>query len=141
MALRIISQGRSQLHALQQFKLRHAALSTSLHPLFNPFNKETMRQGYLREIGLRAAAEESVPTEPEPEAIPDAVADNPFLNLGVDDRLLVSFKLTTSWRRHAYTLLVISMFTNFPFLCYFSAEWLAIMWNRRPHRCPTSCYT
>jgi hypothetical protein len=93
MALRIISQGRSQLHALQHFKLRHATFSTSQHPLFNPLNKESKRHGYLREIGLRSATEENAPTEPTVEAIPDpAVADNPFLNLGVDDRLMVSFQ-------------------------------------------------
>lgn len=93
MALRIISQGRSQLHALQQFKLRHATFYTSVHPLFNPFNKESKKQGYLKQLGLRAASEESAPTEAETEATPEAaVADNPFLNLGVDDRLMVSFK-------------------------------------------------
>ncbi|KAL4529367.1 hypothetical protein Ndes2526A_g04159 [Nannochloris sp. 'desiccata'] len=89
MALRIISQGRSQLHALQHFKLRHAAFSTSRHPLFNPLNKESKKQGYLKQIGLRSASEEDAPTEPEVEATPNAaLADNPFLNLGVDDRLM-----------------------------------------------------
>lgn len=103
MALRIISQGRSQLHALQHFKLRHAAFSTSRHPLFNPLNKESKKQGYLKQIGLRSASEEDAPTEPEVEATPNAaLADNPFLNLGVDDRLMVSFQANISFQSNRY---------------------------------------
>ena len=96
MALRVISQGRSQLSALQHFKLRHAVFSTSQHPFFK--NRESKKQGYLKQIGLRSASEENAPTEPEPEAVPGpAFADNPFLNLGVDDRLLVSFQAKLSF--------------------------------------------
>jgi len=91
MSLRIITQGRSQLHALKHIKLRHAAFSTSPHPLFNPLNRESKKQGYLKKIGLRSASEEDAQTVPE--ATPNAaLGDDPFLNLGVDDRLMVSFQ-------------------------------------------------
>jgi hypothetical protein len=97
MALRILSQGKSQLYALQHFKLRHAAFSTSQHSLFKPLNRESKKQGYLKQIGLRSASEEDAQTEAEVEATPNAaLADNPFLNLGVDDRLLVSFQANMS---------------------------------------------
>ena len=87
MPLQLLSLGHGPLHVLPQVKLGHATSSTTLQVPFKPVYRHSKTQRYSAELITRAAyEEEAVASEETPDVV---VAKNPFLELGIDKKLLV----------------------------------------------------